>query len=983
MYGNQYHKVKFYNNDTHHVVGRYDMAFFINSSEPGGCSASPPHFDLGGFLNEHLEVTVRLQIGNYDLCLRQGVSEASTAVVHRFRHVNAIVSAAPPPPTPPPPAEPSPPPLVPSPPPVPGHPPQPQAIPPEYIQCPPSVDATPTESLGPYNGRYESFFRMGNYTVTETQRANELTLGGGTQYAEGQAYLCRGMAFGGYGSSQATCCTCSTSMSFLDTTSTSFRGIRSCYTGYFDCQHCTPPGKPPSTPPPLPLPPPPPSPPPPPPPPPPLSPSPPPPSVALSVLVGSAPSTEDAETLIHLHANEATTLIVTGSDFQANDMVFFTMEENVCPTPPVAPGLGGFLVNNVALVLTLNVNLPSNGTFVMCVRLQTDNLVKRYEHAKVYVGYREPSPPPPAIPPPSPPPSPPPPPPPMPSPPPPHYEDMCFNESLSGVGYSGAVLTASSLWSDAAAKAECQARSNCAAIVMTPTPLGSVITVLRAAGGQATSSSGYSTTFKNTAMCHPPSAPPPPPAPPSLPHPSEPPPPDVYPPPPTALSVHYSVHTDASWSGTTYGTSKPHDTVAQKDCLDAGTACRAIVRLPSPSGFYWVMAGEGVTDFSPGSEVQVKVSGMPPHTPPPPAGPSPPPSPPPACQGGKVYKTCASLCPPTCAQPVRICGRSCTAACECPAGEVFYEAIGTCVLRESCPANPPPPLSPSLPPLPPPNMPVAKSPPPVPACTSAQSEQNMPYCNQEPFNQATCVYDNGIYCPERCGVCTEAMADSETSTIVQWSTKIATEVHLFDRTAYRTRLGSALQISRNRITLRVQAGSVEVTSIIVTTGGSQTEADTLAASISNTFTDSSTASTLLGVPVTFVDVPTTISVSPLLPPFPPLPPSKPPPSHPPPPSTPPGVAQQPPPPLPPPHAEEELSAAMIVGIVIGCVAVVAAAGAALLYMQKKKPSAPSSGQPVEGKPVLGTTAYAALPMNSVSRGQHTPGVKPQLSFRLA
>jgi hypothetical protein len=157
------------------------MAFFINSSVSGGCTASPPHPDLGSFLNEHLEVTVRLQVGTFDLCLRQGVSETSTSVVHRFRHVNAIVTGAPPPPPPP------------------LSPPLPPADPPDYVKCPTSVDLTPAVSLGAYNGRYEVFSKTGNYTITQTQRHNQLWLGGGSQIPVGQVYWCFKRYYGGWG----------------------------------------------------------------------------------------------------------------------------------------------------------------------------------------------------------------------------------------------------------------------------------------------------------------------------------------------------------------------------------------------------------------------------------------------------------------------------------------------------------------------------------------------------------------------------------------------------------------------------------------------------------------------------------------------------------------------------------------------------------------------------------------------------------------
>jgi hypothetical protein len=262
-------------------------------------------------------------------------------------------------------------------------------------------------------------------------------------------------------------------------------------------------------------------------------------------------------------------------------------------------------------------------------------------------------------------------------------------------------------------------------------------------------------------------------------------------------------------------------------------------------------------------------------------------------------------------------------------------------------------------------MPIAASPPPLPACTAAQAEQNQQYCNHEPFNEAVCTYDNGLYCPARCGVCRELFAEPATSTTVQWTTKIATEVHLFDRTAYRNKLGSALGISRNRISLAVTAGSIDVQSTIVTIGGTPDEANVLTQTITATFTSPEVASALLDVSVASFDIPTTVSVSPSLPPFPPQPPS---PEFPPLPSTPPGVTREPPPSAP---VDPGLSTATIAGIVLVSIAVIGALSAVLatqLGAFASDASTPST--PVEGRriassqhsayaPVLNPTANAA------------------------
>ena len=275
----------------------------------------------------------------------------------------------------------------------------------------------------------------------------------------------------------------------------------------------------------------------------------------------------------------------------------------------------------------------------------------------------------------------------------------------------------------------------------------------------------------------------------------------------------------------------------------------------------------------------------------------------------------------------------------------------------------------------------------MPACTPEQMEQNQDYCNYLPFNEAVCGFDGGIYCPERCGVCGAPMADPATSTTVRWSTKIATEVHLFDRTAYRTKLGAALGISRNRISLQVTAGSIDVVSSIVTAGGSQAEADALVSSISSTFTSPEAASALLDVEVASFDLPTTITVSPSLPPYPPIPPS---PAVPIPPLTPPGIVH--PPEMPPPRPPESqgMSEVAVIGIVFAGIALVVAVVALCVYVQYTPEEAAKPGQSGAKKQPAGTIApvagvrlefptatYSALPNPSPKRAAGG------ISFRLS
>lgn len=113
----------------------------------GECTYPPIAPALGGFLDSTHSVQVTLSEGTYSLCLRRGLSAATTELATRHNHIQAIVYHQPPssPPSPSPP-NPSPPPPTPSPPPPSPHPP-PSPSPP--LPSPPPPSPTPSPSPPP------------------------------------------------------------------------------------------------------------------------------------------------------------------------------------------------------------------------------------------------------------------------------------------------------------------------------------------------------------------------------------------------------------------------------------------------------------------------------------------------------------------------------------------------------------------------------------------------------------------------------------------------------------------------------------------------------------------------------------------------------------------------------------------------------------------------------------------------------------------
>lgn len=977
------HTIMFHNNNSH-LVGEFDLAFWINSSTPGGCSYPPPHPSFGGFLNRQLEITVRLYEGSYDLCLRQGTSEASTATIHRFRHINAYVVYAPPPPPdspPPPPSNPpplpSPPPPSPSPPPDLNKPvsppppsPPPPSSPPELPYCEENDFTSPSISMGSHNGPYTVYYRTGTFIITQTQNFNKLIHGGGFEAAVGQTYSCSTRHSGGWGVDQAHCCSCSRNIDPLAATFTQSFGPYSCYTSYSNCSLCqfySPPPAPPSPPPPAD------------PSPPPLSPPPPPPSLLFTIIAGDAPAPSPDHEL-RLFANTPYKLQMVGNHSVSEyDLAWFSRVGQSCIQPPIPPQLGGFLDAHLQFSVTLGL-----GTWSLCLR--QNNVLVRHNHVTALVEEVSPSPPPFLPPPNPPPPDTPPPHPPSPPPPPPHFDHECYEATQrSNTYYTGSNLQSitSNIPSLNHALSMCQDDTNCRVVMQQPFPGRSTpVFTLRGYTGSFGTAPNYNVWVKS-GVCQPPSSPPPPPTPPqppSPPSPPSPPPPSFLPPPPSPyppplpLSQYFTTHHDMMWfGGSVIGTAKPTAATAMESCVNFDN-CAATAQLQTPSGSVWYTYASGSLLSSPGSLTLVKTGAFPPNTPP---SPSPPPPPPPNCGLGMSWSACAGTCNKTCATPDPLCASICVTGCTCPLGYVMHE--GSCKEQSVCPIRspspPPPSPTPHSPPKPPPPPLLPNKfppPPPLPPCTEAQRAQNLAYCYDATFNVAVCTFDGGIYCPEVCGVCAITFPAPESSVTVSWTVSVAAEMHTFDQLAFKRKLAQALGISASQITLHLTAGSLQVESVLVTETGDATAASQLQQRVATAFVSPSQASTLLAVPVQTLTIPTTVSISPS---FPPLPPEPPPPSPKTPPSTPPGVVA-PPPPSPPPEGGLPFA---VVAAIIG-LSILAVAIPGIIYLERRwnaKTGAEATGGNSAGY------ATAAVPVVGV-RLQYSHGAGKQaqsLSFR--
>ena len=162
-----------------------------------------------------------------------------------------------------------------------------------------------------------------------------------------------------------------------------------------------------------------------------------------------------------------------------------------------------------------------------------------------------------------------------------------------------------------------------------------------------------------------------------------------------------------------------------------------------------------------------------------------------------------------------------------------------------------------------------------------------------------CAFDNGIHCPERCGLCRRAFADPERSTTVAVQVAVDQPVHEFEPMQFRQKFADAVAISVNSIQMELSAGSTIVDMTLSTVSGSDADAQSLNAKIASTFPDASSAASTLGVPVLSLTS-NVAAASPVAPPSPPSPePSPPPIPSPPKPSTP------PPSPVPSPSSTDD------------------------------------------------------------------------------
>jgi hypothetical protein len=192
----------------------------------------------------------------------------------------------------------------------------------------------------------------------------------------------------------------------------------------------------------------------------------------------------------------------------------------------------------------------------------------------------------------------------------------------------------------------------------------------------------------------------------------------------------------------------------------------------------------------------------------------------------------------------------------------------------------------------------------LPNCTSTQEAQNKAFCYNAEFGQAVCAMDNGIHCPERCGLCKRAFADPDESTTVSVQVAVDQTVDGFHPMPFRQKFADAMAISVNAIEMQVSAGSTIVDMTIATVEGTADAAQALQTKVAATLSDPSTAGSVLGVPVLSV-ASSVVAQAPYTPP--------PPPSPPPPPPSPPR-----PPPPPPPASDDDNS--WLYAIIIASVA---------------------------------------------------------------
>jgi len=151
-----------------------------------------------------------------------------------------------------------------------------------------------------------------------------------------------------------------------------------------------------------------------------------------------------------------------------------------------------------------------------------------------------------------------------------------------------------------------------------------------------------------------------------------------------------------------------------------------------------------------------------------------------------------------------------------------------------------------------------------------QETQNQEYCYNSEFGDAVCAFDNGIHCPERCEKCQRVFSDPERSTSVKVQIAVDQPIHEFRPMPFRQRFADAVAISVNAIEIELSAGSTIVDMKLSTVSGSDADAQTLGTRVAQTFPDSASAGTTLGVPVLSLTS-TVAAASPVAPPAPPAP----------------------------------------------------------------------------------------------------------------
>ena len=182
-------------------------------------------------------------------------------------------------------------------------------------------------------------------------------------------------------------------------------------------------------------------------------------------------------------------------------------------------------------------------------------------------------------------------------------------------------------------------------------------------------------------------------------------------------------------------------------------------------------------------------------------------------------------------------------------------------------------LPPSPPPLlpPPPPPPSLSSPPPspqdtenastVPECTDAQDAHNFAYCYSSAHadeNPLMCSVDNSIYCAERCGLCMRKYAVGPNSFRIHVELEVASFEHELNRVSLKKAVSDALSVSINQIELTIALPLVNqkigitqqrVEMLIATYYGTEADAAALQMTINTMLSDTTTAATLLNIPV--------------------------------------------------------------------------------------------------------------------------------------